>query len=101
MLRLLQFCRLRSILRLMANFQAPSPSPNKAQSPNNWWLRGAIARSVGITAIALGFVIGMYGLDHPASQWLPTALGLLVTGMMAQGYGLYCSVKRMQQPKSR
>lgn len=70
----------------------------KTSSPHNWWLRSVIARSVGIVAVALGFVIGMYGLDHPASPWLPTALGLLVTGMVAQGYGLYCSIKRMQQP---
>ncbi|MDF0650490.1 MAG: hypothetical protein CV081_06620 [Nitrospira sp. LK265] len=70
----------------------------KAPSSTNWWLRGVIARSVGIISVALGFVIGMYGLDHPASPWLPTALGLLVTGMVAQGYGLYCSIKRMQQP---
>ncbi|MBX3303676.1 MAG: hypothetical protein KF693_15775 [Nitrospira sp.] len=44
-------------------------------------------------AIALGFVLGMYGLDHPESHWLQTALGLLVTGMVAQGYALYCSIK--------
>jgi hypothetical protein len=42
----------------------------------------------------------MYGLDHPASHWLQTALGLLVTGMVAQGYALYCSIKRMQQLNS-
>jgi hypothetical protein len=63
---------------------------------NKWWLRGVIARSVGIVAVALGFVIGMYGLDHPNSSWLPTALGLLVTGIVAQGYGLYCSIKRIR-----
>ena len=68
-------------------------------STDKWWLRGAIARSVGIVAVALGFVIGMYGLDHPTAAWLPTALGLLVTGMVAQGYGLYCSIKRMRHPK--
>jgi hypothetical protein len=55
-----------------------------------------VARSVGIMAIALGFVLGMYGLDHPASPWLRTALGLLATGITAQAYGLYCSFKRMQ-----
>ncbi|NGZ09148.1 MAG: hypothetical protein CV088_07130 [Nitrospira sp. LK70] len=44
-----------------------------------------------------GFVIGMYGLDHPASHWAQTTLGLLVTGMVAQGYALYYSIKRMQQ----
>jgi polyferredoxin len=74
--------------------------PPKTLPINKWWLRRVIARSVGIIAIALGFVIGLYGLDHPASHWLPAALGLLVTGMVAQGYGLYCSVKRMQQLNS-
>jgi hypothetical protein len=44
--------------------------------------------------IALGFVAGMYGLDHPDSSWLRAALGLLVTGMLAQGYALYCAVQR-------
>ncbi len=72
-----------------------------SQISDKWWLRGVIARSVGIVAVALGFVIGMYGLDLPASPWLPTALGLIVTGIIAQGYGLYCSVKRMQQLNSK
>lgn len=67
----------------------------------NWRANALIARSVGIVAIALGFIIGMYGLDHPASHWLRTALGLLVTGMLAQGYALYCSVKRMQELNSK
>ena len=74
--------------------------PSTSSSPKNWRLNAIIARSVGIVAIALGFVIGMYGLDHPASHWLRTALGLLVTGMLAQGYALYCSIKRMQQHNS-
>jgi predicted Abi (CAAX) family protease len=74
--------------------------PPKPPEARNWQLNGMIARSVGIIAIALGFVIGMYGLDHPASHWLQTALGLLVTGMVAQGYALYCSIKRMQQLNS-
>jgi hypothetical protein len=56
-----------------------------------------IARSVGMTCIALGFVIGMYGLDHPDSVWLRTALGLLATGMAAQGYALYCSIRRFRE----
>lgn len=55
---------------------------------------GAIARAVGIVCIALGFVVGMYGLDHPDSMWLRTALGLTATGMIAQGYALYCSIRR-------
>ncbi len=69
----------------------------KTSSTETWWLRGVIARTVDIISIALGFFIGMYGLDHPDSHWLQTALGLLVTGMVVQGYALYCSIKRMQQ----
>lgn len=56
--------------------------------------RGFIARTIGIAAIALGFVAGMQGLDHPESPWLPTALGLIVTGVLAQVYAFYCSFTR-------
>lgn len=70
----------------------------------NWRTNAMIARFVGIVAIALGFMLGIYSFDQPTSHWLQTALGLLVTGMLAQGYALYCSVKRMQElqnpPKS-
>ncbi|MBM4127902.1 MAG: hypothetical protein FJ247_11225 [Nitrospira sp.] len=69
-------------------------SPTHPSAPN-WRLRGVIARSVGIVAIALGFVVGMDGLDSPTSHWLQTALGLVATGIVAQAYGLYCSIKRM------
>ena len=73
-------------------------------SPINLRMNGMIARFVGIVAIALGFVIGIYGLGDTGARWLQTALGLLATGMLAQGYALYCSVKRRQelkdQPKS-
>lgn len=55
-----------------------------------------IARSVGIVAIASGFVMGMYGLDYPDSAWFPTSLGLIATGMLAQGYALYCSLRRIR-----
>ncbi|HKY72687.1 MAG TPA: hypothetical protein VJL88_12275 [Nitrospira sp.] len=63
----------------------------------NWRVNAMVARFVGIVAIALGFILGMYGLDEQGAQWLQTALGLLATGMLAQGYALYCSIKRMQQ----
>ena len=70
----------------------------------NLRMNGIIARFVGIVAIALGFVIGIYGLEDTGARWLKTGLGLLATGMLAQGYAFYCSVKRMQelkgQPKS-
>jgi hypothetical protein len=66
--------------------------------------KGMIARFIGIVAIALGFVVGIYGLEDTGGPWMKTALGLLVTGMLAQGYALYCSVRRMRefrdQPKS-
>lgn len=70
-------------------------------APINWRMSGMIARFAGIVAIALGFVIGIYGLEDAGAQWLQTALGLLVTGMLAQGYALYCSVKRMQELKDQ
>jgi hypothetical protein len=59
-----------------------------------------IARAVGAVAIALGFVGGMYGLQHPQSSWLPTALGLLATGILAQGYALYCGIRRAGESRT-
>lgn len=67
----------------------------------NWRMNGMIARFTGVVAIALGFMLGIYGLDEQGARWLQTALGLLVTGMLAQGYALYCSIKRMQQSQDR
>ena len=74
------------------------------QASIKWRMSGMIARFVGIVAIAVGFVIGIYGLEDTGARWLQTALGLLTTGMLAQGFALYCSVKRRHelkdQPKS-
>lgn len=56
-----------------------------------------VARSVGVVCIALGFVAGMQGLDHPESGWLQTALGLIVTGLLAQGYALFCTLRRLRE----
>lgn len=56
-----------------------------------------VARSVGIISIALGFVVGMYGLEHPESIGLDTALGLIATGTLAQGYALYCTLRRARE----
>ncbi len=64
-------------------------------------MNAMMARFVGVVAIASGFVMGIYGLDDQGSRWLQTALGLLVTGMLAQGYALYCSIKRMQELHDR
>jgi hypothetical protein len=82
----------------------PPMAMHNEQACIKWRMSGMIARFVGIVAIATGFVIGIYGLEDTGARWLQTALGLLVTGMLAQGYALYCSVKRRQelkdQPKS-
>jgi hypothetical protein len=56
-----------------------------------------VARSVGIVCIALGFVLGMRGLEHPDSILLRTALGLIATGLLAQGYALYCTLRRVRE----
>jgi uncharacterized membrane protein len=70
-------------------------------APIKWRMSGMIARFVGIVAIAVGFVIGIYGLEDTGARWLQTALGLLTTGMLAQGFALYCSVKRRQELKDQ
>ena len=54
-----------------------------------------IARTAGVVAIAGGFVGGMYGLEHPETIWLPTSLGLIVTGLLAQGYALVSTARRL------
>lgn len=58
-----------------------------------------IARTVGVVAIALGFVLGMQGLDQPDSGWLGTAQGLIVTGLLAQGYALWCTIRWKHEPE--
>lgn len=58
-----------------------------------------IARGIGIVFIALGFMLGIYGLEYPDTMWLQTALGLLITGMMAQGYAMYCSIRGMRDQR--
>jgi hypothetical protein len=43
---------------------------------------------VGILCVAAGFMLGIHGLDHPGSSMLPTALGMIVTGIVAQVFAL-------------
>jgi quinol-cytochrome oxidoreductase complex cytochrome b subunit len=47
-----------------------------------------VARVVGILCIAAGFMLGIHGLDQPGSPMLPTALGMIVTGLVAQVFAL-------------
>ena len=59
-----------------------------------------VARTVGIVCIALGFVFGMEGLTDPDSTWLRTALGLIVTGLLAQVYALLCRIRQVRRPEA-
>ena len=52
-----------------------------------------VARAVGVVCIAAGFVLGIEGLADPGSAWLRTALALIMTGLLAQLYGMYASVR--------
>ena len=76
-------------------------SMDQEPTPIKLPMNGMIARFVGIVAIALGFVIGIYGLEDTGPLWLQTALALLVTGMLAQGYAFYCSIKHRQRLQNR
>ena len=51
---------------------------------------GMIARIMGKVFVALGFIVGIYGLTEGQPAVLQTGLGLLVTGVLASAYGLYC-----------
>jgi hypothetical protein len=72
-------------------------APEQERGIGNHRTAAMVARSVGVVCIALGFVIGMHGLDHPDSSWLQTALGLIVTGLLAQGYALVSTLRRLRE----
>jgi len=57
-------------------------------SKSNKWEAVMIARVVGILCVAGGFMLGIQGLEHPDSPLLPTALGLIVAGVVAQVFAL-------------
>ena len=40
--------------------------------------KGMIARFIGIVAIALGFVVGIYGLEDTGGPWMKMYLNLSV-----------------------
>ena len=50
---------------------------------------GVIARLTGKAFVAAGFILGIYGLTEKQETILQTALGLLVTGVLASAYGAY------------
>jgi len=47
-----------------------------------------IARIVGVLCVAGGFILGIHGLDQADSPLLPTALGMIVAGLVAQVFAL-------------
>ncbi len=61
-----------------------------------------IARSGGVICIAAGFVMGIEGLNRPDTLWLATALAMILTGLLAQGYAFYRNVRKaLSGPKQR
>ena len=50
---------------------------------------GMIARLTGKVFVALGFILGIYGLTEAQPAVLQAGLGLLVAGVLASAYGLY------------
>ena len=79
--------------KTLADWRIPLQIPSH---PNIW-----IARVIGIIAIASGFVLGIEGLDQPDSIWLPTALGLILTGLCAQGYAFYRTITDKMHPQDK
>ena len=68
----------------------PSSSEKAPPDSGSTGKRGSvmIARVVGILCVAGGFMLGIQGLDHPGSPMLSTALGMIVTGLVAQVFAL-------------
>ncbi len=54
---------------------------------------GVIARFTGKAFVALGFVLGIYGLTEGNDTLMRAGLGLLAAGMLASAYSMYCSTK--------
>jgi hypothetical protein len=55
---------------------------------------GMIARFAGKGFVALGFILGIYGLTESQPAILKAGLGLLVAGVLASAYGMYHWVTR-------
>jgi alcohol dehydrogenase class IV len=68
----------------------PSSSEKPLPNSDSTGKRSSVmmARVLGILCVAAGFILGIHGLDHPGSAMLPTALGMIVTGLVAQVFAL-------------
>ncbi len=56
--------------------------------------RGVIARFAGKAFVALGFILGIYGLTEGNETIMRAGLGLLLAGVLASAYGLYHWARR-------
>ncbi len=85
----------------MSENKSPMHSPDHTPPPPTGGQGGVvmIARVMGILCVAGGFMLGMQGLDHPDSPLLPTALGLIVTGIIAQVFAFVKVVSSRIQGK--
>jgi hypothetical protein len=54
---------------------------------------GVIARFTGKAFVALGFVLGIYGLTEGNDLVMRAGLGLLAAGVLASAYGMFRSTK--------
>ena len=54
---------------------------------------GVIARFAGKAFVALGFILGTYGLTEGHETIMRAGLGLLVAGVLASAYGMYHWIK--------
>ncbi len=75
----------------MTHQSSDEPTDERATSARH---RAFIARIVAKLGLAGGFIVGIYGLDQPESLWLQTGFGLLITGILAQGYAFYHGLTR-------
>ncbi len=75
--------------------------PDKPDMSSIWGPSSAvIARTVGIICIALGFLLGMEAVQGSGESWMQTSLALIVTGLLAQGYAMYCTIQRARHRNS-
>ncbi len=64
-------------------------APTKEKMADNIGYGGVIARFAGKACVAFGFILGTYGLTEGSETIKRTALGLLITGVLASAYGAY------------
>jgi hypothetical protein len=61
---------------------------------------GVIARFAGKGCVALGFILGIYGLTESRPGLLKAGLALLVIGIVASAYGLFESFLHPPAPSA-